>query len=281
MKQSKTGFHLSIDVENLSRSTETLEFERSLDPLLFKLNESNIKATFFVLGQLVTRWKTRIAEIQSEGHEVALHGYSHTSIEALGKQKFAEETKIGCDVLSEALGHQTYGYRAPYFSLTKKCPWAPEIIKSLDFTYSSSVLPAWNPQASYPDAPKNPFKWSCGLVEFPVQSYGFGRLRVPLLGGAYIRLAPEFLYRAIKDLTNTSKFVYTYCHPYDFDTNESFYRVENGSWLFSKLLFMRRDLMLRRILQLVHTGQKTFSELMNDKQFINELTVFSPRTTND
>ena len=111
MNQLKTGFHLSIDVENLSRSTETLDFEHSLDPLLFKLNESNIKATFFVLGQLVTRWKTRIAEIQSEGHEVALHGYSHTSIEALGKQKFTEETKIGCDILSEALGHQTYGYK--------------------------------------------------------------------------------------------------------------------------------------------------------------------------
>lgn len=119
MNQTKTGFHLSIDVENLSRSTETLEFERSLDPLLFKLNESNIKATFFVLGQLVTRWKTRIAEIQSEGHEVALHGYSHTPIETLGEKKFAEETKIGCDILSEALGRQAYGYRAPYFSLTK------------------------------------------------------------------------------------------------------------------------------------------------------------------
>lgn len=277
----KTGFHLSIDVENLSRSVETLEFERALDPLLTKLNELNIKATFFVLGQLATKWTTRIREIQGQGHEVGLHGFSHTPLKILGRAKFENETIKAASILSNILGTQVAGYRAPYFSLTKESSWAPNILKSVGFTYSSSVLPSWNPQASFPGAPKNVFKWSCGLIEFPVQSYGFGRLRIPLLGGAYVRLAPEIFYRAIRNLTDTSKFVYTYCHPYDFDTQENFYRVEDGSWIFSKLLFMRRRLMLRRVLEMIHPEQKTFSILSKDFEFTRTLKVFDPGISND
>jgi len=278
---TKTGFHLSIDVENLSRSVDTLEFERALDLLLTKLDDQKIKATFFVLGQLATKWGSRIHELQEQGHEIGLHGFSHTQLSVLGEKSFLSETTKGAAVLSDILGQQVSGYRAPYFSLSKNTWWAPEILKSVGFTYSSSILPAWNPQASFPSAPKNPFVWSCGLIEFPVQSYGIGRLRIPLLGGAYVRLAPEILYRAIRNLTDTSKFVYTYCHPYDFDTQETFYRVEGGSWLFSKLLFMRRELMLKRITEMVHPNQKTFSSLVQNAEFISRLKSFTPKTDDD
>jgi len=274
----KTGFHLSIDVENLSRSVETLEFEGALDLLLTKLDNQKVKATFFVLGQLVRKWGSRIRELQEKGHEIGLHGFSHTPLSVLGRKSFQDETTRGAAVLSDILGKQVSGYRAPYFSLSQNTWWAPEILKSVGFTYSSSILPAWNPQASFPSAPKNPFVWSCGLIEFPVQSYGIGRLRVPLLGGAYVRLAPEILYRAIRNLTNTSKFVYTYCHPYDFDVKETFYRVEGCSWLFSKILFMRRELMLRRITEMVHPDQKTFANLAQDTKFISTLKSFAPKT---
>lgn len=272
------GFHLSIDVENLSRSVEKLEFESTIEKLLSKLNQLNIKATFFVLGQLAEKWKFKIREIQSQGHEVGLHGFSHTPIEVLGQAQFERETKFGYATISEILGEPVRGYRAPYFSLTSNTVWAPEILKDTGFTYSSSVLPAWNPQFSFPNAPHSPFIWPCGLIEFPVQSYGIGRLRIPLLGGAYVRLAPEILYRAIRNLTNTSKFVYTYCHPYDFDINEDFYRVEGGSWLFSKLLFMRRELMLGRIIEMVHPDQKTFANLARDFEFIATLKSFTPKS---
>lgn len=278
---TKTGFHLSIDVENLSRSVDTLEFERGLDLLLTKLDDQKIKATFFVLGQLATKWGSRIRELQDQGHEIGLHGFSHTPLSLLGRKNFLDETTKGAAILSDILNRQVSGYRAPYFSLSENTWWAPKILKSLGFTYSSSILPAWNPQSSFPSAPKKPFLWSSGLIEFPVQSYGIGRLRIPLLGGAYVRLAPEILYRAIRNLTNTSKFVYTYCHPYDFDTTESFYRVEGGSWIFSKLLFMRRDLMLRRIAEMVHPRQKTFAILSQDAEFIGTLKRFTPNTDYD
>lgn len=274
---TKTGFHLSIDVENLSRSTDTLEFEGALDLLLTNLDEQKVKATFFVLGQLASKWSARIRDLHRQGHEIGLHGFSHTPLSVLGRDRFKEETIKGSAVLSDILGEKVSGYRAPYFSLTKDTWWAPETLMSTGFTYSSSILPAWNPQASFPSAPKNPFMWSCGLIEFPVQSYGIGRLRVPLLGGAYVRLAPELLYRAIRNLTNTSKFVYTYCHPYDFDTNEIFYRVEGGSWIFSKLLFIRRELMMKRIIEMVHPYQKTFANLAESSEFIGTLKSFSPK----
>lgn len=272
------GFHLSIDVENLSRSVEKLEFESTIEKLLTKLNQLNVKVTFFVLGQLAQKWKLKIREIQSQGHEVGLHGFSHTPIEVLGQSQFERETKFGFANLSEILGEPVRGYRAPYFSLSSNTVWAPEILKETGFNYSSSVLPAWNPQFSFPNAPKSPFIWPCGLIEFPVQSYGIGRLRIPLLGGAYVRLAPEILYRAIRNLTDTSKFVYTYCHPYDFDISENFYRVEGGSWLFSKLLFTRRELMMHRIFEMIHPEQKTFVSMSNNVEFVKCLKIFIPKS---
>ena len=103
---TKTGFHLSIDVENLSRSVDTLEFERGLDLLLTKLDDQKIKATFFVLGQLATKWGSRIRELQDQGHEIGLHGFSHTPLSLLGRKNFLDETTKGAAILSDILNRQ-------------------------------------------------------------------------------------------------------------------------------------------------------------------------------
>jgi len=44
------------------------------------------------------------------------------------------------------------------------------------------------------------------------------------------------------------------------------------------MLFMRRELMLRRITEMVHPDQKTFANLALDTKFISTLKTFAPKT---
>ncbi len=49
------------------------------ESVLERLSDAGVKATFFVLGQQVDRHPELVARIVSEGHEIGLHGYDHSS----------------------------------------------------------------------------------------------------------------------------------------------------------------------------------------------------------
>ena len=69
---------------------------------------------------------------------------------------------------------------------------------------------------------------------------------------------------------------WSYCHPYDFDVDEEFeIRKENG-WLFSKLLFARRHLMLDRINNIVTPGSVSLGQIANAFTSKNHLSVWDP-----
>ena len=274
------AIRITIDVENISGSTSSLGFAGSLEPLLSALDETDTKATFFVVGSLASGWKKTLEQLSNCGHEIALHGHTHEFLAVLGPKKFTSELLEGKAAVEDAIGREIIGFRAPYFSLTKDSIWAPEILHAAGFSFSSSVLPAWNPQAGFPKAPRNPFLWECGLVEFPVPTFGISVLRAPLLGGAYLRLSPQFLYRLARYLGAHRVGEWAYCHPYDFDINAKFEVVRETSWLFSKLLFARRKLMLPRVLALTAVGPSdSFESRISNQEFMQSLKVF-PKVDN-
>ena len=269
------SIRLTIDVENLSGSITDPNFANSLEPLLDAIEETNAKATFFVVGSLASVWKKKIQQLSNNGHEIALHGHTHEFLPLLGPKKFAEELLDGKNAIEDAIGKEVSGFRAPYFSLTNESLWAPDILHEAGFKFSSSVLPAWNPQAGFPQAPRKPFLWKCGLVEFPVPTFGIGFLRVPLLGGAYLRLSPQGVFNMARYFGSRRAGEWAYCHPYDFDVNAKFEVVRETSWAFSKLLFARRNLMLPRVQALTMIGTSNSIESRTANQvFLNSLKVF-------
>ena len=269
------SIRLTVDVENLSGSTTESDFAVSLEPLLDALDQIGVKATFFVVGSLTSLWKQKIEKLVKNGHEVALHGHTHEFLALLGPKKFAKELAEGKNALEDAMGMSAIGYRAPYFSLTKDSLWAPGILQETGFKFSSSVLPAWNPQAGFPSAPRTPFRWKCGLVEFPVPTFGVGIIRAPLLGGAYLRLSPQGVFQIARYFGSRRVGEWAYCHPYDFDVDASFEVVRDTSWLFSKLLFARRRLMLPRVEALTMVGPSdSFESRINDQEFLSSLKVY-------
>ena len=95
------------------------------------LSETNNKATFFVLGTVAQAYPDLVREIASRGHEVATHGYSHQLVYNMTPESFEEDLKISLDHLANAGSANILGYRAPYWSITKKSLWALESLKKL------------------------------------------------------------------------------------------------------------------------------------------------------
>ena len=48
-------------------------------PLMERLDELNIRATFFCLGSQAVRYPELVAELRGRGHQVETHGYEHAS----------------------------------------------------------------------------------------------------------------------------------------------------------------------------------------------------------
>jgi len=264
---------VTVDVEDHGGPASERRFRTALEPLLSMLQDGGLKATFFVVGSLASSWADELRSLNADGHEIGLHGHTHQFITKLGQKKFAEELRQGRDALSQILGDNVAGFRAPYFSLTRATPWAPDEIANAGFSYSSSVLPVWNPQAGYPGAPKQPFRWGNGLVEFPVPTLSAGPIGLPVMGGAYLRLVPWAVVRFAERITRRDA-RWVYSHPYDFDSEEPFHQLPGQSRIVSKLLFARRALMIDRVRRLTGPGATLLGAYAADAEFVRRLPTY-------
>jgi polysaccharide deacetylase family protein (PEP-CTERM system associated) len=67
--------------------------EANTDRLLQLFSDRNVKATFFTLGWVAERSPELVRRIQSAGHEIASHGYSHQLVYDQSRDVFREETR--------------------------------------------------------------------------------------------------------------------------------------------------------------------------------------------
>ncbi len=82
--------------------------------ILNTLKKSEIKATFFMVGQWAEKNAELVKIMAEEGHDIANHSYSHFRMGALGKEKIASEIKQCGDVLEKMSGVKCDLFRAPY-----------------------------------------------------------------------------------------------------------------------------------------------------------------------
>jgi hypothetical protein len=82
-----------------------------------------------------------------------------------------------------------------------------------------------------------------------------GPFRLPFLGGMYLRYLPPWRLRQATR-NRAPGLVWTYCHPYDFDTDEPFRRRPGQGWASSFFLWWNRGLTLER-LDLILRGRRT------------------------
>ena len=82
-------------------------------PMILQILERrDIHATFFVPGRVAERHPNAVRAIVDAGHELAHHGYTHTSPTALSPAAEEDELTRGLEILS-SFGVPVTGYRSP------------------------------------------------------------------------------------------------------------------------------------------------------------------------
>jgi peptidoglycan/xylan/chitin deacetylase (PgdA/CDA1 family) len=88
--------------------------DRGLEAFLGLLKEHGARATFFVVGEQVTRAPSRLEEILSCGHEIAVHCHRHRNHLRLTPGQTVEDMRRAREVIEEAAGCFTRLFRPPY-----------------------------------------------------------------------------------------------------------------------------------------------------------------------
>jgi polysaccharide deacetylase family protein (PEP-CTERM system associated) len=197
----------------------------SLDLLLNLFEKYHIRATFFVLGRVAEKYPDSIEKLYHYHHEIACHGYSHTRLHLLGEEKFEREIIRSLDLLSS---YNPVGFRAPYFSLDNSTKWIFPILKKYHFQYDSSIFPITNMLYGVPDAPIGIYRPSFdnisiddpegSIIEFPLSVLNLG-MHIPISGGFYLRVLPEFFLRRGLNRINRTRPAVIYIHPHEINKN--------------------------------------------------------------
>jgi polysaccharide deacetylase family protein (PEP-CTERM system associated) len=221
---------ISIDVEDWPQSTWDRDLpitDRAVHNtrrVLRILREAEVRSTMFVLGKLAEHFPDIVKEIQSEGHEVACHGYGHVEIAQQTPDEFLFDIRRSKDLLEQITGEKVKGYRAPDFSIVRSTLWAFDALAEAGFEYDSSVVPVRLVRYGIPEWPAQPACIRLGngrrIMEAPLATFRWCRRNWPVGGGGYHRLLPGFVTRYLaRRVLDAAPFVF-YCHPYEFDVNE-------------------------------------------------------------
>ena len=206
------------DVKHGQRPNESVVENTLLS--LDMLDRYRSKGTFFVLGTVAEYYPDLVKEIIYRGHEVASHGYAHKLVYNLSPEKFETDIKISMEHLTKAGCNKIIGYRAPYWSITKKSLWALDILKDLGFKYDSSIFPIHRGLYGISDAKPYPHRLPNGMMEFPPATIRLPGFNFPIAGGGYLRLLPSCLLNSMIERASNSGTKVFYFHPYELDAND-------------------------------------------------------------
>jgi polysaccharide deacetylase family protein (PEP-CTERM system associated) len=220
----------TVDVEDWYQSCVdydapiTERVVRNVELLLAVLDESRVKATFFVQGRVAETFPRLVRDLVDEGHEVQSHGYSHRPLFRMSRVELLDELKRSRATVEDAAGLPVNAFRAQDFSIGAENLWALETLAELGFTVDSSIFPLRTPRYGISGWPLGPHEVElpCGrqLLEVPVAVWARGRWRIPVGGGGYFRVAPaQLLARALRSIARTRPAI-VYCHPYEFNAGE-------------------------------------------------------------
>jgi polysaccharide deacetylase family protein (PEP-CTERM system associated) len=184
------------------------------------LSETRNQATFFVLGTVAEHYPDIVKEILSRGHEAASHGYAHKLIYNLSAKEFEEDLHIAMERLAKAGVSRVLGYRAPYWSITRKSLWALHVLQKLGLKYDSSIFPIRRGLYGIPDANPNAHRIGEDFWEFPPATVRILGMNWPIAGGGYLRMAPYWTIASAIRKSHTGQVKVFYFHPYELDPTD-------------------------------------------------------------
>ncbi len=238
---------LSIDVEDWYhpefvrkkvRESPKPQINESIDIILNLLKKYDVKATFFVVGEIIVKNPSLLHKIYDNGHEIGFHGMTHKPLWYLNPKDFDEELKKFKTLVQKIIGNgiKIFGFRAPSCSLNKNTKFALKSLVSNDYVYDSSILPMNLFKMGYSNTPRLVYRPKINnpryndenskLIEFPLTTYQILKFQFPIYGGFFFRVMPYFIFKTLlNNINSKNQSFLLYFHPWEF-YNETF-RVKN------------------------------------------------------
>ena len=235
---------------------------KGLDKILELLRKYDIKATFFLVGELLISNPEILDKILAEQHEIGFHTMKHTRLDSPNfKPIFKEEIKE----FNKMTSGKSIGFRAPTFSINEKSSWVFDELADNNYKYDSSVIPAKTSLYGIPGAQKSPYKITSKsldkndekgtLIEFPLLVTKFLGKTIPTAGGFYLRSLPlKIIKNAIRSYEKNEMPASFYIH----------------SWELTPEYIPKIKLPIKNQFITFHKIKKTFSkmeELFNEFEF--------------
>jgi polysaccharide deacetylase family protein (PEP-CTERM system associated) len=195
--------------------------------LLERLADRDIRATFFVVGQIAQTDPALVRAIHQAGHEVASHSWDHQRLQLHTPASFRADVRRSKEALEQVTGEAVVGYRAPTFSLVRQTAWAVDVLAELGMLYDSSIFPVYHDRYGVPEAPRGPFLAHGErhtLLEIPPATLRLLGVNWPAAGGGYFRLFPlRVMEEAIRQAHACRRpaVAMLYFHPWEFDTEQA------------------------------------------------------------
>lgn len=229
--------------------------------ILDLLKKYNIKATFFVVANVVQNYPEIVEALKKSPHEIGCHSLNHYSaIDSRSKkplqsiQDWKNELIEAKRILETTFNREIIGYRAPgaYFG-----KWMVPILVELGFKYDSSI--AYNSlynktDAKLIDIPKVPYRLNSNtlgaenpdsnLLELPWANFRFFGKNLPTGGAYFFRLMGYHFYKYVIKKNLELGDTMFYFHPIDCTDSEiplsnfksrPFYWINKGTKTLRKI----------------------------------------------
>ncbi len=241
-----------------------------LDTFIRVIERHNIKATFFIVGELIKSLKKTILDLDKKGHDIGLHSYYHKRPVEQKIIEFVKDTEDTISEMKSILPYNSFGYRSPCFSIDRER--LNELI-DLGIKYDASKIT----QKEHPlyvnldlggfeKIERDIYKKNSFKV-FEVSTIRFLGLNIPISGGGYLRIIPWPLYVwLLKKYLKKSNFFNFFIHPFEL-SNVNFDLPKNVPYLTKLRYNYKRNKVkkrLNRIIELLKENGynfKTFSQI--------------------
>ncbi len=202
---------LSFDVEEFDTPLEfgknlalkdQLEYSyHGLLAVLSLLEKEQVCATFFTTANFALHFPELIKKI-SETHEIASHGYYHSSFKN-------EDLEISRKVLKKITGKEIYGYR-----MARMMPVDNQTIIDAGYLYNASLHPTYIPgRYNNFHKPRQPFMTGT-LLQIPASVTP--NIRFPVFWLSFKNFPLSIIKLATKQIIHKDNFVNFYFHPWEF-----------------------------------------------------------------
>lgn len=217
-------FHL-LDNDSTRSEEQWKNYEvrihKNMDRIFRILEETNTKATFFIIGWIAKTYPEVVKKIASK-YEIGSHTMSHQLVWQQTPEEFKSDVDESIKLLQDITGKPIKYFRAPGFSIRKSEAWAFEILHDLGIEIDCSVFPAHHAHGGFPEygdgLPKIIEVSGKTIKEFPISCREMGGSHIIYQGGGYFRLFPYYMIKrwARKD----KEYLLSYIHPRDLDSDQ-------------------------------------------------------------